>query len=271
VPEKTEDVQSVGGVGLAAEHHGDERICGGDVNKIDIAAVPACESVCDEIPMSSSYLIYAALPLAYLLLRFLSRSPSHPPPPPAVTTHTDDKSSLKTIMQAPRDDLHPPKSDPFTLSALAEFDGADATKPIYVSIKGNASRTYSCTRAPFSQRPRCTHGTGDVFDVTRKHDVYGKGGSYNIFAGKDGSKGLGMSSLEPKDAVPDYSTLPENEMKVLDDWHSFFSYVLPLASLGSVSLMHARTHARTHHRKRYNIVGHVTDMPEAVARKSSVL
>lgn len=67
--------------------------------------------------------------------------------------------------------------------------------------------------------------TGDVFDVTRKQDVYGKGGSYNIFAGKDGSKGLGMSSLDPEDAVPDYSALPENEMKVLDDWHSFFSYV----------------------------------------------
>ncbi|KAG9316796.1 cytochrome b5-like heme/steroid binding domain-containing protein [Chiua virens] len=118
-------------------------------------------------------------------------------------------------MQPPRDDLDPPKDDPFTLRELAAYDGSDESKPIYVSIKG------------------------DVFDVTRKKDVYGKGGSYSIFAGKDGSKGFGMSSLKPEDAVPDYSTLPENELKVLEDWHSFF-------------------------KKRYNIVGRVTDMPEAV-------
>ena len=66
---------------------------------------------------------------------------------------------------------------------------------------------------------------GDVFDVTRKSDVYGPGKTYNIFAGKDGSRGLGMSSLKPEDAVPDYSTLLENEKKVLDDWHGFFSCV----------------------------------------------
>jgi hypothetical protein len=82
---------------------------------------------------------------------------------------------------------------------------------------------------------------GDVFDVTRKRDVYGKGASYNIFAGKDGSRGLGKSSLKVEDAVSDYSTLPDNEMKVLDDWHSFFTYVaeshLTLLYLAHVSLI----------------------------------
>jgi hypothetical protein len=34
-----------------------------------------------------------------------------------------------------------------------------------------------------------------------------------------------MSSLKPEDAVPDYSQLPANERKVLDDWHSFFQCV----------------------------------------------
>lgn len=34
--------------------------------------------------------------------------------------------------------------------------------------------------------------------------------------GKDGSRGLGMSSLNPEDAVSDYSTLSEKEMSVLD-------------------------------------------------------
>lgn len=67
---------------------------------------------------------------------------------------------------------------------------------------------------------------GDIFDVTHKADSYGPGKSYNIFAGKDGSRGLGKSSLKIEDAVADYSTLSTEEKKVLDDWHSFFSYVV---------------------------------------------
>jgi hypothetical protein len=46
----------------------------------------------------------------------------------------------------------------------------------------------------------------------------GKG--YHIFAGKDASKGLGMSSLKPEDAVSDYSSLDDKQLKVLDDWVS---------------------------------------------------
>ncbi|KAF9257217.1 cytochrome b5 [Marasmius fiardii PR-910] len=121
-------------------------------------------------------------------------------------------------MQPPRTDLAPPKDDPFTQEQLKEFDGSDPAKPIYVSIKGT------------------------VFDVTQKKDVYGAGKSYNIFAGKDGSRGLGMSSLKPEDAVPDFSVLDEKDMKTLNDWHEFF-------------------------KKRYNIVGRVTDLPPAVADK----
>ena len=64
--------------------------------------------------------------------------------------------------------------------------------------------------------------TGTIFDVSRKADVYGLGKSYNVFAGKDGSKGLGMSSLKPQDAVADYSGLDEKEMKTLDEWYDFF-------------------------------------------------
>jgi hypothetical protein len=67
--------------------------------------------------------------------------------------------------------------------------------------------------------------------VSKKVDMYGKGNSYNLFAGKDASKALGMSSLKPEDAVSDYSTLPENEMKVLEEWYSFFKCVCSLAVL----------------------------------------
>jgi hypothetical protein len=67
-----------------------------------------------------------------------------------------------------------------------------------------------------------------VFDVSRKRETYGPGGSYSIFAGKDGSRGLGLSSLKPEDAVPDWSTLEPKDRKTLDDWHAFFTCVSPL-------------------------------------------
>lgn len=73
---------------------------------------------------------------------------------------------------------------------------------------------------------RPTHNPeGTIFDVSKKVDVYGKGKSYNLFAGKDASKALGMSSLKSEDAVSDYSRLPETERKVLEDWYSFFECV----------------------------------------------
>lgn len=46
-----------------------------------------------------------------------------------------------------------------------------------------------------------------------------------MFAGKDASRALGKSSLNPADAVADYSTLTPEERKVLDDWYSYFQKV----------------------------------------------
>lgn len=53
-------------------------------------------------------------------------------------TETEKKTEeeSKTIMQPARDDLQPPKDDPWTLQQLKEFDGSDPSKPIYVAIKG---------------------------------------------------------------------------------------------------------------------------------------
>ncbi|PAV18459.1 cytochrome b5 [Pyrrhoderma noxium] len=135
-----------------------------------------------------------------------------------LTEEEKEERETTSVMSPENTDLAPPQDDPFTLEQLRAFDGSDPEKPIYVSIKGT------------------------VFDVTKKRDMYGPGKSYNIFAGKDGSRGLGMSSLKTEDAVPDYSVLPDNEMKVLNDWHAFFS-------------------------KRYNIVGRVSDLPEIVSSR----
>lgn len=60
--------------------------------------------------------------------------------------------------------LLPPRDDPITVGDLATYTGQDASKPIYVAIKGR------------------------VYDVSRKREVYGPGGSYHVFAGKDASR-----------------------------------------------------------------------------------
>ncbi|POY74865.1 hypothetical protein BMF94_2138 [Rhodotorula taiwanensis] len=107
-------------------------------------------------------------------------------------------------------ELDPPKDTPFTRQQLAQNNGKDESTPIYVAIKGK------------------------IYDVSAKRDMYGPGCGYHVFVGKDASRGLGKSSLKPEDAVSDYSTLTEEEMKVLDDWEKYFQ-------------------------KRYNVVGRVID------------
>ncbi|KAG9002181.1 hypothetical protein FRB94_013200 [Tulasnella sp. JGI-2019a] len=93
--------------------------------------------------------------------------------------------------------LNPPKQDAISKATLSTMNGANGG-PIWLAIKGH------------------------VFDVSSKPDMYGPGGGYSVFAGKDGSKGLGLGSLKPEDAVPDDGALGPAEQKVLDDWLVFF-------------------------------------------------
>ncbi|BGP56212.1 hypothetical protein JCM8202_002103 [Rhodotorula sphaerocarpa] len=146
-------------------------------------------------------------------------------PTPAELRNPPEMDTLKTkaadlavktadaTVPAPAGDqteLDPPKDTPFTKEELAKNDGKDETTPIYVAIKGK------------------------IYDVSAKRDMYGPGRGYHVFVGKDASRGLGKSSLKPEDAVSDYSSLNEEEMKVLDDWEKYFQ-------------------------KRYNIVGRVVE------------
>lgn len=102
----------------------------------------------------------------------------------------------------------PPREDPFTPEELSKYDGTVDSKPVYVAVKGT------------------------IFDVTPRKEMYSPGKGYSIFAGKDASRALGMSSLKPEHAVSDYTTLTPQQMKVLDDWFEYY-------------------------KKRYNIVGKV--------------
>lgn len=77
-----------------------------------------------------------SLPVIYFLYHYAA--PSHPIAEKQKAEETSDCEEEKqpTIMQPERDDVAPPKDDPFTLEQLKPFDGSDLTKPIYVSIKG---------------------------------------------------------------------------------------------------------------------------------------
>ncbi|KIV78605.1 hypothetical protein, variant 1 [Exophiala sideris] len=122
-------------------------------------------------------------------------------------------------------ELAPPKDEEITLEELSQCDGTNPDKPTYVAIKGT------------------------VFDVS-KNTAYGEKGSYRgahrpvlsslletdnptVFAGKDPSRALALSSLKPEDCVPEWDDLDDKYKTVLDEWYSFFS-------------------------KRYNIVGKVS-------------
>jgi membrane-associated progesterone receptor component len=54
---------------------------------------------------------------------------------PALQGNKDEKKNT-TMMQPERTDLDPPKDDPFTQEQLRAYDGTDASKPVYVAIKG---------------------------------------------------------------------------------------------------------------------------------------
>ncbi|CCE28204.1 uncharacterized protein CPUR_01678 [Claviceps purpurea 20.1] len=93
--------------------------------------------------------------------------------------------------------LNPPKDDPISKDELAKANGTEGGT-CYVAIKGK------------------------VYDVTG-NSAYQPGGSYNVFAGKDASRALGMTSTKPEDIRPEWHDLSEKEKETLNDWNTFFS------------------------------------------------
>ncbi|GMM30715.1 hypothetical protein DAMA08_034600 [Martiniozyma asiatica (nom. inval.)] len=84
---------------------------------------------------------------------------------------------------------------------------------------------------------------GTVFDVSGNTKAYGSGAGYHPLVGKDSSRPLGKSSLNPEDTDPkvswDWSSLDDREQKVMNDWYTFFQ-------------------------NRYSIVGKISDLPRNI-------
>jgi membrane-associated progesterone receptor component len=71
----------------------------------------------------------------YISYHYLSRPSSAQIQQPAQSAQSEQRP-LKSIMSAPRDDLAPPKDDPYTPDQLKAYDGSGPETPIYVAIKG---------------------------------------------------------------------------------------------------------------------------------------
>jgi hypothetical protein len=71
------------------------------------------------------------------------------------------------MMQPERTDLDPPKNDPFTQEQLKAYDGTDASKPVYVAIKGTIVRlTARPHNYPFSCYPSSALTLGRAYTYT---------------------------------------------------------------------------------------------------------
>ncbi|WWC67280.1 uncharacterized protein I206_101188 [Kwoniella pini CBS 10737] len=85
----------------------------------------------------------------------------------------------------------------FTPQELSFYDGIYQDRPVYLAIDGT------------------------VFDVTANRRIYGKGGSYNMMAGRDASRAFTTGCFETH-LTHDIRGLNEGELASLKHWKDFF-------------------------------------------------
>ena len=75
-----------------------------------------------------------------------------------------------------------------------------------------------------------------VYDVSLKPEFYGEGSSYHVFAGKEATRGLAKSSVDPLDLQPfgKFDDLDEKHSKTLTDWEALYKKKYPI--IGKVKL-----------------------------------
>jgi len=116
------------------------------------------------------------------------------------------KFVAKAVRAVTRDRMTPPAREPlpvgevrdYTADELRAFDGSDPQQPVLLAIEGR------------------------VFDVTPGRSFYGKGGPYEMFAGKECAVALAKMSFEAADVHGDTSVLEAEEREKLNDWRETF-------------------------------------------------
>ena len=97
-----------------------------------------------------SILVLLAAPVLYYLYLYQ-------PAPKTQPASDGAKKETQTVMQPENPNLLPPQDTPFTLAELKQFDGSDATKPIYVAIKGASSAPYPSEESDADGLPTRRH------------------------------------------------------------------------------------------------------------------
>lgn len=94
-----------------------------------------------------------------------------------------------------------------TLEQLSEMDGRTETTPIYISVKGN------------------------IYDVSAAREMYGPGGAYSGFSGRDATRGFANGCMEERCMTSSLEGLTEVERKEIDRWvelyhnHDKYTYI----------------------------------------------
>ncbi|KZT41122.1 cytochrome b5 [Sistotremastrum suecicum HHB10207 ss-3] len=99
----------------------------------------------------------------------------------------------------------------FSPKMLAQFDGTDPDRPIYIAIDGV------------------------VYDVTAGAKTYGKGGSYNTMAGVDATRSYGTGCFRDH-RTHDLRGLTERELNGIQHWIDFFKNSNKYFKVGTVRL-----------------------------------
>ncbi|PNW73754.1 hypothetical protein CHLRE_13g571450v5 [Chlamydomonas reinhardtii] len=90
-------------------------------------------------------------------------------------------------------------SHTFTVEELLAYDGSDASKPVYIAVKGV------------------------VYDVSASREFYGKGGPYEAFAGRECSRALAIMKVDAAECNGNLDDCTEKQLKTLDDWIAKFN------------------------------------------------
>ncbi|KAM0246269.1 hypothetical protein ACHAQJ_010288 [Trichoderma viride] len=114
--------------------------------------------------------------------------------------------------------LDPPRSDPISLDDLAK---ANETDSLDITCTLGARLTRSSLIGTNGEKSYVAI-KGKIYDVSG-NKMYQPGGSYHVFAGKDASRALGLTSVKPEDVQPNWQDLSDKEKGVLEDWITFFS------------------------------------------------
>ena len=109
-----------------------------------------------------------------------------------------DTSPQRSTLRSPRLRRSPPPTRALALalalSRLLRYRGCDASKPLLLALKGR------------------------VLDVSSGDEYYGPEGPYQLMAGKDASYAFAMMSLKAEDAHANLAGVPDEHLKILDDW-----------------------------------------------------